>query len=53
MTLTDHADHVFPTPASKGSGAHIAVILESSDEARELIISAREDEVISEDGEFL
>ena len=53
VALADHADHVFPTPASASSGVRIAVTRAGEAAARALIDSARADGVISEEGEFL
>ena len=53
VAIADHGDYVFPTPASDGSGVRIAVVATAAQKARELIESARTDEVISTDGGFL
>lgn len=52
-TLADHADHVFPTHASAGGGARLAVAAHAMGPALDLIASARADGVISQDGAFL
>ena len=52
VAIAEHADHVFPTPSSDGSGVRIAVTAAGVDAARALIEAARTDEVISTEGSF-
>jgi len=53
VAISDHTDHVFPTPASAGDGPRIAVISDDVAGAKAFIQSARDDEVISLEGAFL
>lgn len=53
VAIADHTNHVFPTPSSDPGAARIAVIAADATAARALIQSARDDEVISDEGEFL